>query len=360
MATFFGDNNPNQFFGTSSDDIFHLYGGNDDVHPGSGRETVYGGEGYDYLYFWNSPAAVNVNLAINTHTGGWADGDAYFDIEEIHGSAFSDSITGTGGSQALHGGQGNDRLEGRDGNDTLYGGNQKDYLDGGPGDDLLDGGLDNDFYIIDSPGDLIQGEVPYANGGGIDTVRVFYDGYVQPTNIELVRITNLTDLQDYSATGNDAPGTLVGNAGDNTLTGRGGNDQINGNDGEDVLIGNTGRDTLVGGAGDDTFVYSSVSESRAGSANRDVINGFENRISDVSEDIIDLSAVDAISATAADDAFTFIGSARFSGTAGEMRTQGLGGPNAILLEMDVTGDGVANMQIFVNLTTFMQESDFIL
>ena len=356
MATFFGDSGPNGFMGTASDDTFHLYGGNDSMQPGSGNETVYGGAGNDTLDFINAPAGVSVNLATGINIGGYADGDTYTSIEEIYGTFnHTDSLTGTGGTQTLHGLGGNDRLDGFSGDDTLYGGNGNDYLDGGTGNDFMEGGLDNDFYIVDAPGDQIINEIAYSSGGGIDTVRVFYDGYVQPTNIELVRVTNLTDTQSYSATGNDAPGTLVGNAGDNTLTGRGGNDQINGNDGEDVLIGNTGRDTLVGGAGDDTFVYSSVSESRTGSVNRDVINGFDHE-----EDVIDLAAVDAISATAGDDAFVFIGAARFSGTAGEMRTQGLGGPNAVLVEMDVNGDAVADMQIFVNLTTFMEAGDFIL
>ena len=245
------------------------------------------------------------------------------------------------------------------GRDVLLGGDGPDILDGGPGADILQGGLGNDFYVLDDPGDVIEGEIAYSLGGGIDTARVFFDGYVQPGNIELLRLTNLTDTDDFSATGNDAPGTLVGNAGANMLTARGGNDQVNGNGGDDTLIGNTGRDTLVGGAGSDTFVYTAYADSRAGSLNRDVINGFDRLAG--ADDVIDLSAMDADTTTfGVDDAFVFVGAAAFSGQAGELRTQGLGGPNAVLVEADHNGDRVADFQIFINLTTFMTEGDFLL
>jgi Ca2+-binding RTX toxin-like protein len=156
---------------------------------------------------------------------------------------------------------------------------------------------------------------------------------------------------------------LVGNSGDNRLTGRGGNDPINGNGGDDVLIGNTGVDTLVGGSGSDTFVYTAYADSRAGIAARDVINGFTRTTGQ--RDQIDLSLMDANTTTfGVDDAFRFIGSGAFSGngasSAGELRMQSLGGPNAVIVEGDHNGDGVADFQIFVNLTNYMTGSDFIL
>ena len=273
----------------------------------------------------------------------------------------ADVLTGGPGNDALNALGGNDRLFGLGGDDRLIGWAGADFLDGGAGNDTMEGGLGNDFYIVDSAGDVIRGEIGFAQGGGIDTVRTFIDNFVAPTNIELVRITEITDTDNFSVTGNDAPGTLVGNAGNNTLNGRGGNDQINGNGGNDVLIGGEGRDTLVGGSGADTFVYTSISNSRAGAANRDVINGFDRG---AVQDRIDLSAIDANTTTfGTNDAFTFIGSAAFGSggsSAGQLRTVGLGGPNAVLLEGDVNGDRVADFQIFVNTTTYMTGTDFIL
>lgn len=296
------------------------------------------------------------------------DYDTFINIcggKDLPGTIWNDFLIGTSCDDILGGDLGDDILRGLEGNDTIYGGpgndsllgeDGNDILDGGTGDDTMDGGLGNDFYIVDSVDDVIQGEIVFSLGGGIDTVRVFIDNYVQPTNIELVRLGNITDTANFSATGNDAPGTLVGNAGRNVLNGRGGNDQINGNDGNDILIGGEGADTLVGGSGSDTFVFSSVSNSRPGSANRDLINGFDR-----GQDVIDLSAIDANTTTfGVDDAFTFIGTSSFTGIAGQLRVQGLGGPNASIVEMDVNGDRVADMQIFINLQTSMVAGDFIL
>ena len=279
------------------------------------------------------------------------------DGENVFGRIYQLDDLGTPGG-VFDGGPGVDRLVGSANDDTLNGFDGADVLDGGAGADTMAGGLGNDFYFVDTRADVITGEVAFSLGGGIDTVRSFVS-YVQPDNIELVRLGNLTDTDDLNAVGNDAPGTLVGNAGGNRLTGRGGNDQINGNNGDDTLIGNTGRDTLVGGNGNDTFVITAYADSRAGAENRDVINGFFRTPGQ--DDVIDLSALDANTRTfGVDDAFVFIGAERFSGTAGELRYQGLGGPNAVIVEADHNGDGVADLQLFVNLTTFMTGSDFIL
>ncbi len=250
-------------------------------------------------------------------------------------------------------------LQGGEANDTLAGGAGRDVLDGGAGVDTLVGRNGNDIYLVDNPLDVVREDATFSAGGGIDTIRAFVD-YTQPENVELLRLGFLDDVVHLDGTGNDAPGTLVGNAGNNVLTGRGGNDQINGNGGNDTLIGGVGRDTLVGGAGNDTFVIASVSESRAGADNRDVINGFE-RTRNNRDERIDLRRIDADTTTfGVDDDFTFIGTRAFSGQAGELRLQGLGGANAVLVEGDVTGDGQADMQIFVNLVTTIFPSEFLL
>jgi len=110
-------------------------------------------------------------------------------------------------------------------------------------------------------------------------------------------------------------------------------------------------------SGADTFVYLAVSNSRTGVAARDVINGFARAPGE--QDRIDLSAIDANTATAANDAFTFIGTGAFT-AAGQVRVQGLGGPNAVIVEVNVNADLAADMQIFVNLQTTMVAGDFIL
>jgi Ca2+-binding RTX toxin-like protein len=242
-------------------------------------------------------------------------------------------------------------LSGGAGNDTLTGGAGDDTLDGGTDNDVMSGGLGNDRYVVDSAGDMITGEIGFSQGGGIDTVMSSVS-YTLGANLEILRLTGTDNI---NGTGGFAPEALVGNVGNNTLDGGGGNDVLNGKAGDDILIGGLGADSLVGDAGADIFDFNTVSESGPGQANRDFINGFENGI-----DRIDLSTIDANTATMADDAFVFINDAAFSGTAGELRWFTFSGGNFNIVEADVNGDGMADMQVFVNLTDQMFEGDFIL
>jgi len=275
--------------------------------------------------------------------------------EPRSGTAAADRIFGLAGADTLTGDSGNDALYGGADNDVLYGGAGADWMVGGSGADQMEGGTGNDSYVVDDAGDVIAGETGFTQGGGIDLVEVWINQFVAPTNIELVRLQGTANL---TVTANDAPGTLIGNSGHNMLYGRGGHDQINGNDGNDTLVGGMGADTLVGGAGADVFLFTAVADSRVGPLERDFINGFVH-----GEDRINLRAIDGDPFAAGHQGFRFIGTAGFSGngaaSAGEMRATTWGGGNFNLVEIDRTGDGVAEMQIFVNLTAFMTADDFI-
>ncbi len=117
-----------------------------------------------------------------------------------------------------------------------------------------------------------------------------------------------------------------------------------------MLIGGLGKDQLGGGTGNDLFVFNSVADSGIGS-NADRIADFGRG------DKIDLSGIDAI-AGGGDDAFTFIGSGAFSGTAGELRyTSTTAGT---VLAADVTGDGVADFEILLSNKVIPTSADFLL
>ena len=73
-------------------------------------------------------------------------------------------------------------------------------------------------------------------------------------------------------------------------------------------------------------------------------------------DKIDLSAIDAIQGTEANDAFTWIGAGAFTGVAGQLRAELLGDQIHILGDMN--GDGRADLHIIAN-TTVILASDFV-
>jgi Ca2+-binding RTX toxin-like protein len=120
-----------------------------------------------------------------------------------------------------------------------------------------------------------------------------------------------------------------------------GSDTITGGAGADTIEGGLGADSLRGGAGNDVFVYRSVAESTA--ASRDTILDF------AAGDKINLGGIDADGgAVAGNGKFAFIGSAAFSGAAGELRVSR--DPNysrAWLVEGDTNGDMVADFSLIV-------------
>jgi Ca2+-binding RTX toxin-like protein len=347
--------------------------GNDTLRGGEGNDTLIGGGGLDRAMFGVTLASARVErdgdaiILISAEGNDRIEGvetfvfaDGTFTLQQVMalsginrtGGDGPDLMTGTPGPDTLQGGAGNDTLLCGGGNDLLDGGPGRDRLDGGSGANTLRGGLGDDRYVVRSAADVIEGEIGFSQGGGIDTVESWID-YTLTSNLEILRLQGTAALRGF---GGFAPEALVGNVGNNLLDGGGGNDILNGKDGNDTLIGGLGADTLVGEAGADRFLFRTIAESRPGPAARDFINGFFR----AEGDRIDLGQIDANSLTAANDAFTFIGSAAFSGVAGQLRFFTFGGGNFNIVEADVNGDRVADMQIFVNLTNTMQASDFIL
>jgi Ca2+-binding RTX toxin-like protein len=124
--------------------------------------------------------------------------------------------------------------------------------------------------------------------------------------------------------------TLIGGAGADTLTGGAGIDR---------LAGGSGIDTMTGGGGADSFVFA-FGDSSAASNQHDRITDFVS-----GTDHIDISAIDAIASTGAQDLFRFLGSAAFDGAAGALNYVYNGTLGVTTLQGDTNGDRVADFAI---------------
>jgi Ca2+-binding RTX toxin-like protein len=152
------------------------------------------------------------------------------------GTAFSDTLFGSGEEDVISGLAGNDAFYSGTGNDTLLGGDGDDWLDGGAGADYLDGGAGINIVSYGDAQSRVEARLWTSTGTVGDAVGDVY-----------VNIQNL-----YGSAYDDV---LEGDANDNVLFGAAGNDTLRGGDGNDVLYGGGGADYLDGGTGINTAFY---------------------------------------------------------------------------------------------------------
>ncbi len=190
--------------------------GNDTYNGGLGADTMSdGGGGEDTVTYAQATSAVTVDPSSAAKGDGMAgEGDVVgSDIEDIVGSYYDDTITGTDSANIIDGLYGNDTIDGRGGDDVIHGDGDNDTINGGDGRDLIYG------------------------DAGIDTLRGGNDNDV------LIGGTEADELD--------------GDAGNDTMIAEAGPDQLYGGEGDDYLEGGTGNDLIDGGAGTgDTAAYS--------------------------------------------------------------------------------------------------------
>ncbi|MBP0616572.1 S8 family serine peptidase [Jiella mangrovi] len=322
-----GGNGNDILIGNAGDDIFNDLSGADAMYGGRGSDTYYvdnvgdtitelKGEGaLDQVFSSISFKLYTQSQYLETLTlTGTADIDGM-------GNARNNTITGNSGANVLNGGSGNDLLIGNGGNDIF---------DDTSGADDMRGGTGNDTYFVDDAGDTITENA----GEGTDTVKSAMSTVLYSFGGSLENLT-LIGTGNVDATGNGANNVIIGNSGNN------------------ILLGLNGADRLTGGGGADIFDFNTIGQSGMSAATRDTITDFQQGV-----DLIDLSGIDALSTTAADDAFTFIGMAPHSGAGATLRYAQTGGNTIIYGDVDANGGGDFSL-LLEGLYTLTQD-DFVL
>ena len=397
--TLTGDAFANRLEGWSGDDVLFGSGGDDFILGGSGDDQIDGGDGTDTATYVDSVAGVEVDLRIAGPQDTGNGMDVLTNIENVSGSGQADRLTGNSGANVLYGHFGNDRLVALAGNDIL---------DGGTGIDAMRGGSGDDTYYVDNVSDSV---IENSNEG-TDTVYSSASFSLR-SNVENLVLTgsalrgNGNNL-DNVITGNNSDNILNGGLGADTMSGDLGNDtyfidnagdtvveaaeagrervyttisltlgdnledlfargssaiNLTGNDLDNVLRGNSagnildggaGADDLKGGGGADTFLFDDGDFGGLTPSTCDRIIDFTRS----DGDRIDLSAVDASSLASGDQAFSFIGTAAFSGAAGELRYEQVGANTYVYGDTD--GDGAADIMLRLDGTHALVGGDFVI
>jgi serralysin len=402
--------------GGDDDDRFAMEQSNfiDDVDGGAGTDTL------DLSGITTRGAIVNMNFnyRLDDDFGGVREMSG---IERVIGTQDRDEIFGTSGADTIFGEGGDDRMNGGTGHDELFGGNGNDTfvmnegafiddVDGNSGNDTLDlstivsrgavidlaaetwdlspsfGGpaeIDNiDVIIGTQNNDRISSGFGVQNlrgEGGRDTFIMlegkFIDDVDGGSGVDTLDLRNITsagavinlatgEWQGLGGTrdiasiesiiGTAAGDNVIGGAAGETLNGGDGNDFLNGGFGNDVLTGGRGADILVGGPGLDRFDFNSVADSGTTAATRDQVSGFVHL-----QEKLDFSGIDARAAPAGDQAFTFIGSAAFTGE-GQIRAVQAG----VHTVLEINTSGATGAEMGLTLLNFTASTltgvDFIL
>ena len=132
-----------------------------------------------------------------------------------------------------------------------------------------------------------------------------------------------------------------------------GNDVIRGGANAEQIQGSAGADTLSGGRGADVFIYYAASDSRAATGRDRIVDFNRGQL-----DILDLSDIDANSRVAGNQAFRFIGSEGFHGSAGELRYARDSAGTHVM--GDINGDRRADFVIDLTGQITFLRSDFLL
>jgi Ca2+-binding RTX toxin-like protein len=305
--------------GDGDDQLFGGWG-DDDLLGGDDNDLLMGGDGADHLFGFSGQdtasyadsylAGVTVDLTSNQGSGGFAEGDLLYDIENLEGSWFSDVLIGDAENNHIWGLGGDiDRIFGEDGFDTL---------EGGDGDDIMHGGADDDYLFGGTGVDFLAGDA------GVD------------------RLFGFTEDDELS-----------GGEGDDELFGEGGHDTLRGGAGADNLTGDDDQLTIYL----DTFVFGTGDALFNGVTTADWISDFKT-----GTDVLDLSDYDGAPGIGGDQPLTLVD--RFTGGPGEVMliNDAIAGKDVTYVAIDLDGDLAVDEQIGVKYSGsgYLGASDILL
>jgi Ca2+-binding RTX toxin-like protein len=182
VDTFIGDDNRQTFSGYAGNDIINGHGGRDRVRYD--REIQEGG----------GNVGVTVNLQTGTATDTFGNTDTLTSIEEVEGTGFADSLTGS---------DGDNYLRGNGGGDTINAGAGFDAIEAGQGDDTINGGADVDVLEnFQAENGITVAKTDRDSG----TVTGAWSGTDTFDEIELVSGTNFVDTFNGSSQDDDFSG----------------------------------------------------------------------------------------------------------------------------------------------------------
>jgi Ca2+-binding RTX toxin-like protein len=375
--TLTGDAGANSLFGWDGDDV---------LRGGAGADLMDGGAGADMADYRDQTVAVVVTLngAVDaTVSIGGVVEDRLRNIEHVRSGSGADVLTGDSSANGLYGFAGDDVLRGGGGADALVGGTGVDVVDyrdkttavvltlnGGSNVTVTVGGVAEDtireFESVygGSAADTLTGDAAantFRGGGGADVLNGA--GGVDTLDFSDKTTSVVLTLNGATTATATVGGVLedtfrnfenvIGGSGADTLTGDALANALQGGLGDDILTGAGGADVLTGGGGLDTFVYSALGDSTVAVGGRDRIADFVR-----GSDKIDLRGIDASTATADDQAFTF-STAFAAGSPGRLIVTANGTGNW-LVQGDVDGNGVADFAIEVLSATALTATDFLL
>jgi Ca2+-binding RTX toxin-like protein len=327
-----GTNLPDTLIGDDSANLILGGDGTDTLVGNGGTDILRGGNSTDTVTYAGSPQPVVVDLSAGAPQafGAGIGNDTLDSVENVTGSAFSDTLTGNGVGNVLLGLQGNDFLIGLAGNDTLDGGDGTDTVlftaslfgvkvnlagttsGTTPGNSAVGFSTGTDTLlsvedVLGSQGndELTGGAGPNRldGGNGFDTVSYAVSAALPGVSVDLAAGTGGgggvgTDALDFIE-------NVIGSSGNDSLRGTNGNNSMLGLGGDDTIVGLDGPDSMDGGAGYDTLDYAEAT----GGVTVDLLTPFPQQTQGAGYDYIVLNSFEKVVGSSFNDTLTGSGTA---------------------------------------------------